>query len=118
MSCNEELTNPQGLPNAKENTLMGNASDPNPKTQYLSEFATILSKAIYNNMDVRKFIKENALKRFDENYDVLYYSVKDESINDKSFRDILIDYSSEKEIKEIERNVPLLNILVPEISFF
>jgi len=84
----------------------------------LSKFARILSKVSYENELVRAFIKKESLKQFDKNYDVLYSLVKDEFIEDLSFRDILIAKSSESEMEEIEANLPLLNILVPEIALF
>lgn len=76
----------------------------------LSEFAQILSKVVSNNKDVRVFLKEESLKEFDKNTDVLYYLVRDEQIGDKTFREILIEASSEAQITKIEKTVPLLNI--------
>ena len=92
--------------------------NPAYKEKYLVEFADILSKAVYDSEDVREFIKRESLKQFDKNYDVLYYLVKDENIGEKTFRDILISYSSIEDIEEIETNVPLLNIFVSKIAFF
>ena len=76
----------------------------------LSEFAGILSKVIANNKDVRVFLKNESLKEFDKNTDVLYYLVCDEQIGDKTFRELLVEVSSEEQISKIEKNVPLLNI--------
>lgn len=76
----------------------------------LSEFATILSKLVASNKDVRAFLKTESLKEFDKNTDVLYYLVRDEQIGDKTFRDLLVEASSEEQISKIEKNVPLLNI--------
>ncbi|MUP36833.1 hypothetical protein [Labilibaculum euxinus] len=90
----------------------------NDKEKYLVNFACALSKATYERKDIREFLKTESLKQFDKNYDALYYLIKDELINGKSFRDILISYSSKEIIEEIEINVPLLNILVPNIMFF
>lgn len=108
------------LVNNVEEISYGNYSDLSVnKEQCLQDFSRILSKAIYNEKELRKFLKKEALKQFDKNYDVLYYFVKEEKItNDKSLRDILISYSSEEQISVIERQVPLLNILIPRISLF
>jgi len=84
----------------------------------IERFATLLSKVTHERRDVRAFLKEEALKQFDKNYDVLYIAVKDKKIGEKSFRDVLISYSSLETIEEIEKNVPLLNILIPEIAVF
>ncbi|NOU61797.1 hypothetical protein [Marinifilum caeruleilacunae] len=86
--------------------------------KYLLQFAEILSKATYEREDVREFLKTESIKQFDKNYDVLYLLVKNKEINGNSFRDILVSYSSKEIITEIESNVPLLNILVPEIMMF
>ena len=88
------------------------------KETYFTDFAEVLSKATYERKDVREFLKAEALKQFDKNYDILYYLVKDEEINGTSFRDILMSYSSSDFIESIEANVPLLNILTPEIAVF
>jgi hypothetical protein len=85
---------------------------------YLVDFATVLSEVVHERKDVREFLKTEALKQFDRNYNVLYYLVSDELIGGESFRDILMSYSSLETIEEIEKNVPLVNILIPEIAFF
>ncbi len=112
-SCSDDLSN--GNIKEKDNPAK---TVPNTQEQYLVNFAGILSKATYERKDVREFLKSESLKQFDKNYDVLYYLVKDELIGEKSFRDILIDYSSKEIIEEIEASVPLLNILIPEIAVF
>lgn len=84
----------------------------------LSVFAETLSKIVYERQDVREFLKEEAVKQFDKNYDVLYALVKDKEIGGETFRDILVEYSSEAKIATIEENLPLLNILVPKIGIF
>jgi len=84
----------------------------------LSKFAEILSRVTYDRQDVREFLKTEAVKQFDKNYDVLYALVKDKKINGPTFRDILVAYSSEADVQDIEKNVPLLNILVPKIALF
>lgn len=82
-------------------------------------FAKILSKAVYHVPSLRIFLKEEAEKQYDRDYDVFYPFVKDKVIeNGKTFREILISYSSEKEISLIEKSVPLLTIMIPELSKF
>lgn len=115
-SCSNEdslISSTQGSSvNTEEQTL------PVDKKLCLQNFSVTLSKAIYANKEVREFLKREAVKQFDRNYDVLYYPLKDQKVSgDKTFRDILVSYSSEKEMKDIERSVPLLNILIPRISF-
>lgn len=88
------------------------------KENLMSEFASVLSKTVYMNKDVRDFLKKEAIHQFDKNYDVLYASVKNNPIGGTTFRDILIANSSVEFIETIEKNVPQLNILFPNISFF
>ena len=45
------------------------------------EFAKILSKAVSNEPSLRSFIKAEALKQFDKDYDVFYPFVKDQVID-------------------------------------
>lgn len=96
-------------------TEVENSAQTMTKQDAKEKFAKILSKAVYNRQSVREFLKNEAIKQFDENYDVLYYLVKDEMIDGQSFRDILKTYSSEAEIQKIEKALPLLNILLPEM---
>ena len=84
----------------------------------LSCFAETLSKIVYERQDVREFLKEEAVKQFDKNYDVLYALIKDREIGGTTFRDLLVEYSSEERIATIEEHIPLLNILVPKIAIF
>lgn len=110
-SCNEDDVKNN---NSNENVTLENRM----KDKRMQKFSEILSKAVYERQDVREFLKAEALKQFDNDYDVLYYLVKDNMISNETFRDVLVNYSSEEEITDIERNVPLLNILIPEISIF
>lgn len=84
----------------------------------LSEFAIILSRAINQEPELRAFIKKEALKEFDKDYDVFYPFVKDKKVEgDRTFRDILLDYDDNKELPSIEDSLPLLDILVPDWSW-
>ena len=84
-----------------------------------SMFAKILSKAVANNIPLRSFIKETALEQFDLDFDVFYPYVKDEYVDDeKTFRNILLEYCNEDELSQIESAVPKLNILIPDWSWF
>lgn len=84
------------------------------------KFAKILSKAASDNIEVRRFLKEEATKQFDNDYDIFYPLVKDKIVTDnKSFREILLSYcDNEKELSEIEQSQLLLNILIPDLTIF
>lgn len=82
-------------------------------------FARILSRAVAKEASLRKFLKEEALKQYDKDYDVFYPYVKDQVVaNGKTLRDFLISYSSEQEMKSIERSSLLLTMMIPNLSNF
>lgn len=83
-------------------------------------FAKLLSKAASSSVEVRKFLKNEATKQFDNDYDVFYPMVKNKIVTDgKSFRDILLSYCNDpKELIEIEQSQLLLNILIPDMTLF
>ena len=87
--------------------------------QALEEFAVILSDAVADNEEMREFIKEEALKQFDKDYDVFYPYVKDHVFSSgESFREILSAREKyEGQLESIERSVPKLTILVPNFSW-
>ena len=76
------------------------------------EFAKILSKAVYADEDLRVFLKEEGIKQFDNDYDVFYPFVKDETISGgRTFREILVEHAgSESKLQEIEEVLPLLTL--------
>src|SRR5687768_624444 len=56
-------------------------------------FAKILAKAISKDSELRSFLKEEALKKFDNDHDILYHMVKDRKINNShSFHERLLAY--------------------------
>ena len=84
-----------------------------------NRFAAALSKVITKDAALRRFIKEEALREFDRDYDVFYPYVKDIEIHDgKTFRELLCECMSDPdELTLIERSVPTLTILVPDFSW-
>lgn len=55
-----------------------------------NEFASILSKAVNNETALRLFLKKEALKQFDKDYDVFYPWLRDCDIDgNNSFEEIL-----------------------------
>ena len=101
----------------KENSDVKNrVENLSQKDELKQEFSKALAKALANNVELRKFIKEEALKMFDNDYDILYQIVKDEKIGDSSFRDIILEYYDKKEnLNFLEQYYPTLTIFVPEL---
>ncbi len=81
----------------------------------LSNFAEILSAAVYNEPELRKFIKQEALKEFDRDYEIFYPFVKELQVYDGvNFRELLQKYDSQNNLSAIEEEEPLLTVLVPD----
>ncbi|RKE42686.1 hypothetical protein [Sphingobacterium detergens] len=86
------------------------------KSVYKQEFSKALAKALASNSELRAFIKNEALKKFDQDYDVLYQMVKDEVIGDKKFKDIIAEqYEKKENLNELDRLYPTLTIFVPKL---
>jgi hypothetical protein len=80
------------------------------------EFASLLSNVIKNDKETRLFLKEEAIKQFDLDYDILYHLIKDKKIsNNESLHDKLLKYSNDKDLGKIESQFPLLTIFIPEL---
>lgn len=82
----------------------------------MQRFAEILSIATYKRTDVREFLKREAIKQFDKNYDVLYIKVKDLRIGNETFEEILSQYTEEGELEQIILSVPTINVFIPQIA--
>lgn len=105
-SCSKDL---QHSPKLTESTEI---SDP------IIEFTEILSKAVTSEPDLRAFIKEEALERFDLDYDVFYPWAKNKKISSgMTFRDMLLAYDEKGILSTIEQALPYLNIYVPDWSW-
>ena len=83
-----------------------------------SQFAITLSKAIYNEQALREIIREESLKKFDNDYDVLYWNIRNRTIGNKRVEDLILQYDNTpgELIKTIERH-PLLTIFVADWKF-
>ena len=86
----------------------------------MENFSISLSKAIFSYPEVREFLKAEALKRFDNDDEVFYPFIKDQTVGSiGSFREILIgELGSEEMMEQIEEEVPTLTILVSDATWF
>lgn len=112
-SCSSDFVDSNNLTNDSKQIFNNSSS----KEELMNNFSAILSQVLTEKQSVRKFLKDEALLQFDKNYDVLYQNVKDKSIDGKSLREMLVEASSERKIREIEEALPLLNIYVSNIPF-
>ncbi|MCT4285926.1 hypothetical protein CMU66_16795 [Elizabethkingia anophelis] len=110
IACREEsLSNRDAQLQAQQNLL-------DVKSVYKQEFSIALAKALASNADLRDFIKKEALKKFDNDYDVLYQMVKDRMVGGKIFKDIIAEqYDKKENLEALERLYPTLTIFVPEL---
>jgi hypothetical protein len=103
--------------NKLEESFVGDMTSVAPEDA-IKEFSIILSKAASNDHKLRLFMKEEALNMFDMDYDVFYPLIKDKIVYDgKSFKMILKQYDTNNVIEEIEKQLPYLNILIPDWSW-
>ncbi len=91
------------------------------------KFGKVLVQALKEDQGLRNFVKVEALKKFNKDYDVLYHIVKDMPLNSSiqknhkastytTFRSVLLNYfNSESELIQIENQLPLLTIFVPKL---
>ncbi len=80
-----------------------------------NEFASILSKAVNNETALRLFLKKEALKQFDKDYDVFYPWLRDCDIDgNNSFEEILKKYDDKNLLERITETIPKLTIMIPD----
>lgn len=101
-----------------KNNSLGNPQKESTMSEPMEEFAVILSKAVFDSQDLRTFLKLEASKEFDKDYDVFYPFVKDKKVDGThSFRDVLSCYDEKGILNTIESDCPLLNIHIPDWSW-
>ncbi len=81
------------------------------------EFGRVFASAIKDNQGLRALIKQEALKMFNKDYDVMYHLIKNRSLdNGQTVRSLLISYfDDENRLIQIENQLPLLTIFVPKL---
>ncbi len=94
-----------------------NISLPVDEDEAMNIFAQTLSNAIQDK-DIRDFIKEEALKEIDDDYDVIYTYVKNKEMkNGMTFHENIKQYSHNHDVFEwVIDNNKLLTIYVPFLS--
>lgn len=111
-ACSEDQVVNQSKPSADQQAVSNEKQD-----ELKLKFGKVLAEALADSPPLRKLIKDESLKMFDNDYDVLYHMIKDTKLSDKqTVRDLLLTYfENENQIVEIETGVPLLTIFVPEL---
>ncbi|MET0466209.1 MAG: hypothetical protein ABW007_23825, partial [Chitinophagaceae bacterium] len=85
-----------------------------------TEFAKTLATSLKNEPFLRKFIKDEALKQFDKDYDVVYHLVKDHVFPDGlSFSEKVLKYAKDRtQLQASLKQFPLMTIYVPVLQNF
>jgi len=85
--------------------------------QLQADFAKILAKALKADPELRAYLKAEAIKQFDKDYDVLVQLVKDRPISGgASLQARLASYAENPaQVTAIETQLPLLTIYVPTL---
>ena len=85
----------------------------------MENFSISLSKVVFSHPEVRDFLKNEALKRFDNDNEVFYPFIKDKQVGDLgSFRQLLInELGSEGKMEKIEKQLLTLTILVSDATW-
>lgn len=100
------------------NTPSVDVSSTSTKQEIMTEFAKALSSVVSENQDARELIKTEAIKQFDNNYDILWDEIKDKSIGSCTLREAIAQKTSNEFITQAEEKLPLLNIFFPKITMF
>ncbi len=81
------------------------------------EFGAALAKALKESSSLRSLVKNKALERIDEDYDVLYQLIKKERLeNGITVRELIAKHLKNKgQLQVIEANLPTLTIFVPDL---
>lgn len=91
------------------------------------KFGRVLAKALKDSPELRQFIKQEALKQFNNDYDVLFNMVRHKPLNNipstrlkngvnNSLEGLLEGYFEDKnELSAIQSQLPLLTVFVPKL---
>ena len=98
------------------------AASQETQNRNMTEFAKALTQSIQVKA-VRDFLKTKALQKFGNDYDVFYPLVKNKVLSDgltfrQHIENSIVNNGYKFSLEEIERNLPLLNILVPKLNKF
>lgn len=102
--------------NLEEDQTYFKTNSTNRDYELKKKFAEALHEAMTESANLREFLKNEALKKFNGDYDILYNYVKDHKVGNSTFRNILKSYYiNESDLIEIENTVPSLTIFVPSL---
>lgn len=81
-----------------------------------TKFGYALAKVLAEDKDVRKIIRNEALKKINYDYDVLYAMIKNKKNHGgETVEELLLKYISKDSLSIITNQLPTLTIFVPEL---
>lgn len=104
------------IPNISASSTFSVASE----KLYREDFSKTLSKALDKSVELRSLLKDEALKEFDNNTDILYHLIKSKEVSPGvTVRQLLLQHwdQDSAEFAKLEESLPLLNIFLPDFSF-
>lgn len=115
LSCDKQDDNITSTNGENSNISVEKLYDSNSNLK--RQFGKALMMSLKESKSLRDLIKNESLKMFDNDYEVLYQMIKNEKLeNNLTVREsILKNIGSESLLNRIELNNPTLTILVPEL---
>jgi hypothetical protein len=81
-----------------------------------AEFARALVNVLAENQSARKLIKDESLKKFNYDYDVMYLLINEIPLDDgQTFDDLMLNYIDSDTLNLIKEKLPTLTMFVPEL---
>ncbi len=81
------------------------------------EIGVVFAKAL-RNADLRALIKNETLKKFDDDYDILVQMIAEKEVVDGKTVTQLLQQYSDKDVHTLLRKYPLLSIYIPRLDNF
>lgn len=112
-SCSDE----ESLTERQNNSTQNKISSKDEKSILKEKFAFSLMKTIKESQTLRNLIKDEALKMFNKDYEVLVYAIKDVSLESGKTFEQTINQNADTDFQlaSLLRIEPTLTLLVPEL---
>ena len=86
------------------------------KEKLKKDFSQGLAYALKESEPLRSLLKQEALKMFDNDYDVLYQLIKNNNLSEGlTLRSLIEKYVGDEKLSRIEQELPTLTIFIPDL---
>lgn len=111
-SCNDESKQLDFAESGTQTRSIVNKS----KVELMNEFGASLAQVLNISVEARNFLKQEALKKFDYDNDVLFQIIKDTKLIDgTTLEEKLSKYMDPESLKAIYNEIPTLTIFIPTL---